>query len=142
MMTPLTHRQLQIIGLLGRHGLRPGRIMGELGINRHRYGKDLRQARARTGTKTIEQLIWHVATQVARVGGAMSTKLSQLQKRHSALPDGVTWLASLGHTQHHTHPQASRLGWRRCSLTECETARKILRHDAALRAEQEAKSSP
>jgi hypothetical protein len=71
----------------------------------------------------------------------MTTKLRQLQKRHSALRDGVLWLASLGHTQHHTHPQASQLGWKRCSLTECRTARKILKEDAALRAEQEAESS-
>jgi hypothetical protein len=65
-------------------------------------------------------------------------RLRQLQKRHSALRTGILLLASLGHTQHHTHPQASRLGWMRCPLTECETARKILKHDAALRAEQEA----
>ena len=64
--------------------------------------------------------------------------LSKLKKRHIALRDGVEWLASLGHTYHHEHPQASRLGWKYCSLTECETAQKILKRDAAQRAEDEA----
>ncbi len=39
---------------------------------------------------------------------------------------GVELLASLCHTQHHTHPQASRQGWEHCSLAECVAARKVL----------------
>ena len=66
-MVPLTHRQLRIIGLLGTLGLRPAEVWAEMGIAQGTYYNDLIDARARTGAKTIEQLIWHVATQVERV---------------------------------------------------------------------------
>lgn len=48
------------------------------------------------------------------------------QAEAERLRAGVEWLASLGHTQHCTHPQASRRGWRWCSLAACVSARKVL----------------
>ena len=67
-MALLTNRQLQIIGLLGVRGLTPAAVRAEVGIAQSTYYQELMEARKRTGTKTIEQLIWHVATEVARVG--------------------------------------------------------------------------
>lgn len=66
-MALLTHRQLQIIGMLGVRGLTPAGVRAEMGIAQSTYYQELMEARKRTGTKTIEQLIWHVATEVERL---------------------------------------------------------------------------